>query len=43
MFTAADIKNISFSNSFKGYKQEEVEAFLDKIEADYINIERGIY
>ena len=42
MFTAADIKNISFSNSFKGYKQEEVEAFLDKIEADYINIERII-
>ncbi len=42
MFTAQDIKNISFTSSFKGYKQEEVEAFLDKIEADYINIERLI-
>lgn len=42
MFTAQDIKNITFSGSFKGYKKEEVEAFLDNIEADYINIERVI-
>ena len=34
-----DIKNISFSTSFKGYKQDEVEAFLDKIESEYVNIE----
>lgn len=42
MLTAQDIKNIAFSNSFKGYKQEEVDAFLDKIEAEYINVERVI-
>lgn len=42
MFTANDIKNISFSTSFKGYKQDEVEAFLDKIESEYVNIERVI-
>lgn len=42
MFNAEDIKKIEFSDSFKGYKREEVDAFLDKIEADYVNIERVI-
>lgn len=39
MFNAEDIKKIEFSDSFKGYKREEVDAFLDKIEADYVNVE----
>ncbi len=42
MLTALEIKNIVFSTSFKGYKQDEVEAFLDKIEADYLQYERVI-
>ena len=39
MFTAEEIKNVSFSKSMSGYKTEEVEVFLDKVEADYKNFE----
>ena len=39
MFTAEEIKNVSFSKSMGGYKTEEVEVFLDKVEADYQNFE----
>ena len=39
MFTAEEIKNISFSKSMSGYKTEEVEVFLDKAYADYQNFE----
>ncbi len=42
MLTAQDIKNIAFSNSRKGYNIDEVDVFLDKIEADYIQYERII-
>lgn len=35
MLTANDIKNITFSNAIGGYKRDEVDAFLDKVEADY--------
>lgn len=42
MLTALEIKGISFSNALRGYKIEEVEVFLDKIEADYIQFERII-
>lgn len=42
MFNAEDIKKIGFSDSFKGYKKDEVDAFLDKIEADYVNVEHII-
>ncbi len=44
MFSAADIKNIKFARSMSGYKQEEVDIFLDKVEADYVqfdNIEKA--
>ena len=40
MLTATDIHNIKFSKSMAGYKQEEVDVFLDKIEADYRTNER---
>lgn len=40
MFTAEEIKNVSFSKSMSGYKTEEVEVFLDKVEADYQNFEK---
>lgn len=39
MFTAEEIKNVRFSKSMSGYKAEEVEVFLDKVEADYQNFE----
>ena len=42
MFTAEEIKNISFSKSMSGYKPDEVEVFLDKVGADYQNFERII-
>ncbi len=42
MLTALEIKNIMFSNALRGYKIEEVDVFLDKIEADYIQFERII-
>ena len=40
MFTAEEIKSVSFSKSMSGYKPEEVEIFLDKVEADYQNYEK---
>ena len=42
MFTAADIKNVTFSKSMGGFKPEEVDVFLDKVEADYLQFERII-
>lgn len=42
MFTAEEIKNVSFSKSMSGYKTEEVEVFLDKVATDYQNFERII-
>ena len=39
MFAASDIKNIDFSTARRGYNTDEVEAFLDKIEADYYQYE----
>ena len=42
MYTAEDIKNVKFSTAFKGYKQEEIDAFLDTIEADYVQYERVV-
>ena len=35
MLSAEEIRNITFSNSMKGYKKEEVDILLDKIESDY--------
>lgn len=42
MLSAAEIKNVKFSKSMGGYKQEEVEILLDKVEADYAQFERII-
>lgn len=42
MLNANEIKNVKFSKAMGGYKQEEVEIFLDKIEADYLQFERII-
>lgn len=42
MFTAEEIKNVSFSKSMSGYRTEEVEVFLDKVEADYQSFEKVI-
>lgn len=42
MFTAGDIKNVSFSKSMGGYKPEEVEIFLDNVQADYVQFEKII-
>ncbi len=40
MISANEVKNIKFSRSMSGYKQEEVDIFLDKIEADLAQYER---
>lgn len=42
MLSVTDIKNIKFSNSMNGYKKEEVEILLDKIEVDFSRYERVI-
>jgi len=40
MLNSNDIRNIKFSKSVGGYKQEEVDILLDKIENDYEQYER---
>ncbi len=40
MLSAAEIKSVKFAKSISGYKQEEVDILLDKIEADYVQFER---
>ena len=40
MFTSADIKNVTFSKARGGFSPEEVDVFLDKVEADYLQFER---
>lgn len=42
MLSVAEIKNIKFSNSMSGYKKDEVDIFLDKVESDYEQYERII-
>lgn len=42
MLTALDIKNITFSKSMGGYKPEDVEIFLDRVEADYVQFDKII-
>ncbi|MBO4468646.1 MAG: DivIVA domain-containing protein [Clostridia bacterium] len=42
MLTAQDIKNITFSSAMGGYKKDEVDVFLDNVEADYEKIEKAI-
>lgn len=40
MITPMDIRNKEFKKSFKGYKEDEVDEFLDKVIADYERIYR---
>lgn len=42
MLNALEIRNVKFSKSMGGYKQEEVDVLLDKVEADYAQFERII-
>lgn len=42
MLSAAEIKNVKFAKSMGGYKQEEVDILLDKVEADYEQFDRMI-
>lgn len=42
MLTATEIRNIKFTKSMGGYKQEEVDVLLDRIEADYSQFERAV-
>lgn len=40
MLSAAEIRNVKFAKAVGGYKQEEVDILLDKIESDYVQNER---
>lgn len=42
MLSAGEIRNAKFGKAVGGYKQEEVDILLDKIEADYVQYERVI-
>ena len=42
MLSANDVKNITFSKQVNGYRREEVDVFLDKVESDYENYERTV-
>lgn len=42
MMTADEIRNVKFSRAVGGYKTDEVEVLLDKVEADYAAFERII-
>lgn len=40
MITPMDIRNKEFKKAFKGYKEDEVDEFLDKVIADYERLYR---
>lgn len=42
MLSAAEIRNVKFTKAMGGYKQEEVDVLLDRIETDYNQFERAI-
>ena len=42
MLSVDEIRNVKFSRGIRGYKDDEVDVFLDKIESDYLNFERKI-
>ena len=42
MLNAAEIRNVKFTKAMGGYKQEEVDVLLDRIEADYAQFDRVI-
>ncbi len=42
MLSAAEIRNVKFTKSMGGYKQEEVDVLLDRIESDYAQFDRAV-
>ena len=42
MLSAAEIRNVKFTKAMGGYKQEEVDVLLDRIEADYNQFDRTL-
>ena len=42
MLSANEIRNVRFSTAMGGYKKEEVDVLLDKVEADYEQFERTL-
>ncbi len=42
MLSANEIRNVRFSKAMGGYKQEEVDILLDKVEADYEQFEKTL-
>lgn len=42
MLSAKDVRNIAFSKQVNGYRREEVDVFLDKVESDYEAYERTV-
>lgn len=42
MLSAEEIRNITFSKAMNGYKREEVDILLDKVESDYEQFKRQI-
>lgn len=42
MLTSKNIKEITFATAMGGYKKDEVDVFLDTIEADYERIEKAL-
>lgn len=43
MMTANDVRDVRFSKAVGGYKQDEVDSFLDTVEADYKQYEAYIH
>ncbi len=42
MLTTKDVREVTFSKQVNGYRREEVDVFLDKVESDYENYERTV-
>lgn len=42
MLTSQEIREITFSGAVGGYKKDEVDVFLDNVEADYLRFEKAI-
>lgn len=43
MLSANEIRNVRFSTAMGGYKKEEVDVLLDKVESDYEQFERTLH
>lgn len=42
MLSAKDVRSVTFSKQVNGYRREEVDVFLDKVESDYETYERTL-